>query len=803
MAKKRRKTNRPRSTQNRAASKSPANTTDVLEGPGFRMERHGRAIHVETNRTPEEQAALIERMAASAGPMRSGLAEKAEAIRTCLAEFDTFTILGVLGLMNHLLDPETYEEHSHEGKSTVAEYAALLMLKGPYSRGSRLFPDSATLHKIQMDIDSALAETMLLHMAEDARRSVAVGQASEEPSEADELRFMMRAHEFGVRNPAYEHHHHEVLHGLFQPFDTVLTDSLGFTVDEAVRLAGAIPRLMGDRFAERLNLALEQARSLEDEVRKARGRGGQSPKRNQSTRNTGGEMDAHTSFIADLTGLPRKEMKRFIRSTSISWVLLAADEICSCTPQEVAASAGTGIRQAAAFLGAFAMEFGDMPPDFYEFSPTHPLRRRPLIHHAGRYLCPAPMLLDWAIQPALEAALKALGGRTWQRYEKHRHDWLLGTTVRLLNKMMPSTEFATNLFYDQQGDRSKEAELDALGCYDGVVFLIEAKGADVTEPARRGAPKRLQRDLARVISESHRQAVRAKEHLGAASDTRFRRSNGGADVVVHTRDVRDIMLISVSLAPLGHLTALLHADSQLGFFHEGEYSWVVSIYDLMVIADIVDLPPVFPHYVKRRVHTGHLGFLAAHDELDIFAYYLFEGLYLDEVAARVRAEKGPNARFQLLSFTGPLDAYYFHITGARKKAAPKPTQRMDPSFRALIERLESSAISGRVDTALMLLDLNEASRKGWLQAVQKARKISRREHRVSNASVTGHHDDGWGLTYMCGDAETKPGERLAAYCDRKRREMGARTWIGFAEELGRSPRVVKIVLSRPGPQHQR
>jgi len=49
------------------------------------------------------------------------------------------------------------------------------------------------------------------------------------------------------------------------------------------------------------------------------------------------------------------------------------------------------------------------------------------------------------------------------------------------------------------------------------------------------------------------------------------------------------------------------------------------------MADIIDLPPVFPHYVKRRVHTAHLGLLEAHDELDIFSYYLAEGLYLNAI----------------------------------------------------------------------------------------------------------------------------------------------------------------------------
>ena len=106
----------------------------------------------------------------------------------------------------------------------------------------------------------------------------------------------------------------------------------------------------------------------------------------------------------------------------------------------------------------------------------------------------------------------------------------------------------------------------------------------MTDPARRGLPDRLRYDLGKVIADSHAQAVRAKTYLSAAPEAHFRRTDGGPDVVVPVDTVHNIALISVSLAPLGHLTALLHADSALGFFRNGEYSWVISLYDLLVIS---------------------------------------------------------------------------------------------------------------------------------------------------------------------------------------------------------------------------
>lgn len=779
------------------ATKNSINTdsADVLEGPSFRMERDGRFIRMSINRTPEEQRALIEATANSVDEMRTDLERRATAVEARLSEFDTFSVLGALSLQNHLADPETYREYSHRGKSVVAEYATLLALKRPYAEGTRLVRDEATLSELQTEIEQIVQSTIELQEARDARRAVQAGMASDPPSILQELQFIMRINELAVRNPAYEHHLHKVLEGLFRLFEAELVALIGFPVDDAIPLADAIPQRMNRLFADRFEKARESLGEMEREVRNAR----KQRRRRADTPNIGQGMDEealrHAAFIHELARRPPKEVIRTLRAWADQWVFFDAANICSFTVEELAHDAGVGPERAAAFANALAIEFGDVNMDFVEPSPTHALRTRPLVHHANRYLCAAPMLLDWAVQPAYEAALKGVGGSLWERYQKHRHDWLLFTAVRLLQWTMPTAEFATNLLYYQDGDRAKEAERDALGRYDSLVFLIEAKGADVTEPARRGAPDRLRHDLGEVIAKSHAQAVRAKAYLSWTSEARFRRAYGGPDVVVPVDTVRDVILISVSLAPLGHLTGLLHAGSELGFFRDGEYSWVVSLYDLMVITDVIDLPPVFPHYVKRRVHTAHLGLLEALDELDIFIYYLAEGLYLDDIAATMRSG-GQNACFQLMSYTSGLDDYYAYVTGVRRTLAPKPTPRLDQELRAILERLERSGLPGRLDAAMAILDLDDRGRKDFLRHVKKARAISQRERRASKVSLQGAHHGEWRLTYMCDCEPGKLGEALQSYCARKQREEGVRTWIGFAELVGRQPQVISVIVSR-------
>lgn len=770
---------------------------EVFEGPGFRMERHGRFIYTETNRTPEEQEELVGRIANSAVPIRTGLIAAVEGLQTRLANHDTFTVLAALSLVNHLIDPETYQENTHKGESVVAEYAALLALKTNYSQGKELYATSAFLEELQVDLKDAFEASAWLRAAVDTEKAVQLGRGSEAPSELEKLQFMMRMHEMGVRNPAYEHHHHAVLTGLFSPFEAALDSAIGFSVADAIRLSDVISRRMYHRLYERFQSVREDVRELEDAVTRFR-------KRRSKFKKSESLPTISMDVVRRLAAMSPKAAKHTLGGITVEWALSSAADLCCFTVDELAKEGNVDLERTRAYLDAFQISFGDVPADFVEFSPTHPLRSRPIIHHEGRMLSPAPMLLDWAIQPRLEAALKGVGGSVWQRYQKHRHDWLLHTSLHLLRQMMPSAVFDANLLYHKGSNRADEAELDALGCYDTTAFLIEAKGADVTEPARRGAPERLKRDLNKVIRDSHAQAVRGKKFLLDDSQARFQRVDGGDDVVINREDITEIVLLSVSLAPLGHLTALLHADSELEFFRNGEYSWVVSIYDLMVMAEIIDLPPMFPHYLRRRVHAARMGVLEAHDELDLFGYYLAEGLYVDDIVAEMRAASGDrDVSINLLSYTNPIDAYMFYKLGVRKTPAPRPSQRIPPKLKSVLERLELSGLPSRLEVSLGVLDLDEESRRAFSQSIERARYVARHKRRMSNCTLVGGKEKPWGLTYACGADADELKRTLVGYCERKCQELGTSTWLGFAELIGRQPAVVAVAVIHETPVPKR
>lgn len=793
--------NRKRTAAREAKNEGRRLANDVIVGPGFRMERHGRFIQSTVKRTPEQQRALIEHFAKSVDEQTEAVRRGAEELATLLRSFDTFAVLGAVSLINHLANPETYREPSHEGKSIVAEYVTLLALRGAYSTGTELYPNGRALNEIQEKAEKVVRDSVWLHMCRDARRMLSAADEARSttprPDAFGRVQLHMKLYELGVRNPAYSHHHYDVLRGLFGPFEAALVRVTGLSIDDALRASDAIPTRMSRLFQERMDKARESRKDLLDEIDCAR-RGVPPIQRYE-------DNEKHRAFVRDLSTRPQEWIDSYLRNAMTEWLFVGADGVCTFTEEELAGEAGIPIERAAAFVSMLSSEFGAVPVDFFEPTSTHPLRTRPIVRHERRAIAPAPMLLDWAIQPAFEGALKRVGGTTWERYQRHRHDYLLDRTLELLGKLMPSAATASELLYTIDGEAAREAELDGLIQYDSMVFLIEAKGRDVTDPARRGAPDRLRRDLSAVIADSHEQAVRARTFLDSAmlagTDARFRRAAGGDEVVVAAGSAHTKVLVSATLAPLGHITASLHSEESAGLFKPGEYSWVVSLYDLMVIADILDQPFALPHYLTRRLATARLGFLAAPDELDLLGYYLKEGLYLDDVAAEMRSDS-PTSAMRLASYTVMFDDYYAYGLGQRETPASKPGQVIPRHLLGLLQRVERSTLPGRLDVAIALLDLDSKGRTKFSQGILQASTITIQKKRASNVTIAGKERGGWGISYWSGTSTDGLAASLGDYCARKRTELGARTWYGVGEVVTAETRAItalSVFVDRSAP----
>lgn len=92
--------------------------------------------------------------------------------------------------------------------------------------------------------------------------------------------------------------------------------------------------------------------------------------------------------------------------------------------------------------------------------------------------------------------------RVWQKYQKQKAQYAENMIYEHFSQLFPKKDIHRNLKYTYQGE---ECEVDLLVSYDNKIFIVESKAGSFTEPAKRGAIKRLKADLRKLIEEAYQQ----------------------------------------------------------------------------------------------------------------------------------------------------------------------------------------------------------------------------------------------------------------------------------------------------------
>jgi len=758
---------------------------DIIEGPGFRMERRGRVIITDTHRTGEQHREILRRLAELHKSLPQTIESDAKELEALLSKFNSFDIIANVTFMNMVTDPETYKEYSHEGMQAYVEYVTLLCLKHPFSEGETRLIEGPDLEDIQSRTREIFDKTVWYYGSEFADPN-----NLEPPSRLEQFRSDMITHQLLVRNPGYFHHLEEVLRDLFSDRTIAqwMDKKLGFTIDQAIAYVHAIQEMMSSRLWERRDRSREEEKRLRAEARLYR-------------KGRWKEGEWSEEFLSVLAGLSEKKMLKHIRSAMVGWTFFALGETYSFSAEDLAETARTSVENATRFLEAFSLPFGSIASDFYMPSATHILQTRPIIYHEGRYLCPIPGMILWGMRPALEDMLNPdsresmnKNKQLWQKYQAMRGKYLVSETLGLLGQCLKHAEIHESVRYSYVEDGElKEADLDGLILLDTALFLVEGKAGRLTPSARRGAPRRMMHDVGKLVADSHSQALRARRYIASNPEPVFTLGDG-SEIKIDKNGVETIFLVTVTMDALDVFTPVLYQVAELGIFEEGDLPWAVYLLDLRVICELTEFPAQLVHYLMRRLRINELQIALASDELDWFGHYLLEGLYFEEVK-----ESGLDW-VQLLSYTTKLDDYYMYVTGERKTPAPKPGQPMPEHWREALANLEAVHPRGYLTAALVLLDMSGKDRKRFDKYIKRSRKRAKRDGDFHEFTLVWEGGNSRGLTFMCAPSEKARAlrKRMEVYCALKKYQTKSSLWIGLCSVVG-APGIVHacLVLSEP------
>jgi hypothetical protein len=676
-------------------SRTAERPDDVVETPFFRMERSGRFIKIETNRTAQQQAELVASVIENRHRLVERAAECRAELKALLHRFSSLDILAHQIAQDILRDPNEYREIDSELRPHLIEYLALLELEDPEYEVRTIESPSPTdvvetRRLLEEIFDAFKWQIMTEHVTEENQGALTAQQ---------ELRYHALMYHVFVRSPAYHHHWVEVLEPLFNSVRVAeWLAERHLRIGDVLKCVDWLGGLILHRLKDRMSAARAEELKVRERIRKVRQ--GVKP-----------DFELPEIFL-QLAKENGKNRAQKLEAVLQHWVLYAVGTTMTMSPKELSDYAEVSLDTATAFLEAFSIPFGQ--PETADPFPraTHPLQRTPLIRYgASSYFVAAPHLLGWSVKANFETRLKSESGAPWQNYEENRAKLVTRKALDYLGTVMPKSEQYEQLYYEFEGQRF---ELDGLLLFDRYILLLEAKAGAVSEASQRGATKSLETDLKALVRDPSRQAERTKKFINGEDAPTFK-TKSGRTIVIDKSVSKEIVTMALTLDNLAMFTSDMQEIKKLGLLAPDSISWTLYLPDLRIVTELLPSPSQFWHYFHWRRSLIGLNNIFGSDEVNWLGIYLKQGPGEENYATE-------SHRLTFSSYTTDMDDYFLHQSGERSKPAKRPEQEIPLRTRILIRELEDTGSPGFTLVTELLLDLTFAERKRFESVLRKHEK---------------------------------------------------------------------------------
>ncbi|MEV6059879.1 hypothetical protein AB0L62_07725 [Nocardia asteroides] len=494
----------------------------------------------------------------------------------------------------------------------------------------------------------------------------------------------------------------------------------------------------------------------------------------------------------------------------------------------VAAQSGLAIETVQTVLDLFTASVPTDPPaqvalEF--FRGGSPLRMRPLLRAVdGSYALAHGALFIHAVRERVEAELKS-DIAAWNAYQKHRGEYLEASCLRLLAAHLPGYTVHSGFDYLVPGngaeqrpqDFTKKVEGDGLLILDDVAFVVEAKAVAMRAASRTGRSGPLWHDLRRMVTEAAEQGHRMRERI---------LTDGGLRLVDGTwldlSYIREVHTVAVTLDDLSGIATITHELIDAGLLTDENLPWVVSVYDLRVISELIERPSELLLYVRRRTEVELTKRIRAADELDYFAHFLDAQLYAEPDPGRTRRELptlGVPSREQqrryrqqrkavefLESRTEQIDAWYRDgQDSASGHTSEKPYLRADPSALTLVDELGTRREPGWLAISTTILSGDTAAQHRFGSIATKLAEETVRDGKSHRIAIPGGSTlaDSFLLVWMNLVAPTSmetARSELLRYLQAKKHQLQVARGFGMLYDAATGRLVTTVYDNRiPGP----
>jgi hypothetical protein len=489
------------------------------------------------------------------------------------------------------------------------------------------------------------------------------------------------------------------------------------------------------------------------------------------------------------SGAIEAEPAQFAKSLSAIWHLFQAPRMISVSETELrnrceGQVAGTSVSAFLSLLSTPAEKITGEPNAIQ----LNPLAFKPLVELRGRYYLFVPPRIFEATFYGFHARLFA--DKDYRAtYDDARAEWLESSALKAFRGLLPKAETGHGLFY---GPKKERLELDGLVVYDNKAILVECKSKSPTLAALAGDVPAILDDLEKAILQPFEQAKRARDFIRVTQSAEFEEKATGRRITVRSDEISELYLVAlVGSGAWASIAANLPSLAPLGLFRDAVYPWALSLADLRVVTESLELPSQLFDYLHRRDAIQKDGRFFLHDEWDYLGVYLAGHLY---PANPSFAQASGAHSITLDGFDDDLQVYYFAKSTGQAVVPPRPRRAIPPRLLETLQDLDTSQETGRTDTITAILGWSDSGLSAieeklvsiWRKTVWDGRPHAATVHSPDGSlgiALAYAYRDQDALTQLLGQAIVASGGK-----------SGIANWIGIGRNLGTAdqPLVVKL-----------
>ena len=499
----------------------------------------------------------------------------------------------------------------------------------------------------------------------------------------------MRIQTAGIRNWGYAPHMRKIVQSLALEVQTEFKNFYG--VDPA-RLMVTLLKLL-ETTQDRLNHHVRQMRRLHEQ-------GSYQDVAEAYVDSFPDVADFDADQLFDAVGRKLGSFKAWLHHCSD---FRLADNL-TFTLDEIVGAYGAGADQQAlnSIMDKLSLQFGELRDQNKEHVVlNNPVWKKPFVKvDDGTYFSAVVALIPHYTLGLLEALISEVPGLQ-ERYSSRKGRYLEDELEGLFRESFPCAKIYPGCMWDDGEGSSGENDLTVI--IDCVAIVVEAKSGLISPSASRGAPDRFKRTVRELIEEPAEQANRFIKVLKSKQTPHVFQTKGGSTSTIDATGIRYYVPLTVTLEQFGSVSNLRDlVESGVVAKELTDLATVISLTDLMVVFEILELQSEKVHYlVRRREFDAHIRWEG--DELDILAYYLEHGFNIGE------AEFSGEHLLCLNLFSKQLDPYF--VGQASGVSVAKPELALTERWKKILQRLDLGKTEHWLDAAISLLNVPFSDQK--------------------------------------------------------------------------------------------